>query len=349
MPFTFSNKIVEVLVVEADAAAAETISGLLHRNFHPRIVQTLEEAENLLDSTPPDILMCADDLAEESGLVFLERTHNRWPNIPKIIMVPKMDGELFFNAMKEAPQLVFLEKPVEKTALHRALRNALRDPNSKSAEELLQIRKKPLNSPKVSLPASNGDTPTAQIIIVESDEKSAKNLSRLIPSEFQCRIIPDLSEAEQILDLNPPDIFICSQEQSGENGLSFLQRTHDKWPRMHRILTVFNPDGEFFFHAMNDARVTSFLNKPVKKSELLSRLRHALQESSADLDEDIHSEEGGDQRIAGVMRLILMGLLLLISSAGVFMVFLIIYHVKRLAHLGTMIFSDWSLHNLLWR
>jgi DNA-binding response OmpR family regulator len=123
----YAIKGVDILIVEPDAEAAKILPLLLPWGFRHRIVSTLQEAEAILDSNPPSLLMCADDLEQESGLMFFSRTQGKWNETKRILMVPSPDGEFFFIAMREVPPLYYLSKPVEKKDLLHVIRRALHE------------------------------------------------------------------------------------------------------------------------------------------------------------------------------------------------------------------------------
>ena len=93
---------VDILILEKDPEAADAICELLPTEFTRRIVPSVEEAEAELDRRLPCLFLCADDLPEESGLMFLARTRGKWGNLRRILMVADPAGEPFFSTMMKA-------------------------------------------------------------------------------------------------------------------------------------------------------------------------------------------------------------------------------------------------------
>ena len=119
-------KPLNILIVEPDADAAKLLPRLLPWGFYHMIVQTLEEAEAILDANPPGVLICADDLLEETGLMFFSRTQNRWEKTKRILMAPSPDGEFFFLSVRETnPPYALISKPVNKQELSHVIHRLL--------------------------------------------------------------------------------------------------------------------------------------------------------------------------------------------------------------------------------
>ena len=89
---------VRILILEVDSETSFLISTLLPKEYRQTCVTTVEEAEAILDEGLPDLFICADDLPVESGLMFLARTREKWPQLRRLLMMPDPDGDLYFHA-----------------------------------------------------------------------------------------------------------------------------------------------------------------------------------------------------------------------------------------------------------
>ena len=134
-------KAIDILIVEPDAEAAKALSLILPWECRCDIVHTLQEAESILDSRSPSLLICADDLPTESGLMFFSRTRGKWSETRRILMVPAPEGEFFFLAMREFPPLYYVHKPVEKRELLHVMRHALHDVFQQDAPVTEEVKK----------------------------------------------------------------------------------------------------------------------------------------------------------------------------------------------------------------
>lgn len=103
---------VDVLVLENDPSARELVASALPSHWPCACVSGTAEAEAFLDAHAVKVLVCSDDLPDESGLMFLARTRDRWPKVRRVLLAPSLDGELFFHAMREVSLFDYLSKPV---------------------------------------------------------------------------------------------------------------------------------------------------------------------------------------------------------------------------------------------
>ena len=342
---------VDILILESEPKAADIICELLPRDFSPRIVSSVQEAEAELDNRLPDLFLCADDLPEESGLMFLARTRGKWTTLRRILMAPDPDGELFFSALREVPLLSYISKPLEKREFHRILRHALweSDPDTHPVE----ARKDPAVS-REHLHKSLGEmaplqlspmVPSTDVVIIEADPHAAARLTSLLPWGFRHHIASTVEEAETLLDANPPHLILCADDLPTESGLMFLARTKEKWPTTKRLLMVPNPDSEFFFYATQQVSFLSYLSKPVRKIELLHVLRHVLHDNFSEEENLSFPEEEPPPPEGSILKGVAGCFVLLLGAALVFLILEVIYQIK--CKTGFDVFPNWHLFDFL--
>ncbi|TSA30680.1 MAG: response regulator [Verrucomicrobiaceae bacterium] len=121
-----AEKEAEILILEPDAAAAAAIAAALPARSMSVFLNSLAEVEEFLETSQPQLFLCADDLPGETGLMFLSRTGERWPGMQRVLMAPDLDGELFFHAMREVKVFSYLNKPVNRGELIRTIHHAIR-------------------------------------------------------------------------------------------------------------------------------------------------------------------------------------------------------------------------------
>jgi len=115
-----------ILILEPDAAAAAAIASALPARVGSVFLNSLAEVEEFLETSQPQLFLCADDLPGETGLMFLSRTGQRWPGMQRVLMAPDLDGELFFHVMREVKVFSYLNKPVDRGELIRTVHHAVR-------------------------------------------------------------------------------------------------------------------------------------------------------------------------------------------------------------------------------
>ena len=102
----------DVLLLENDPAVRDAIAAALPAQWPRACVASPKEAESFLDGHNVKVLVCSDDLPDETGIMFLARTKDRWPKVRRVLLAPSLDGELFFHAMREVSLFDYLSKPV---------------------------------------------------------------------------------------------------------------------------------------------------------------------------------------------------------------------------------------------
>ncbi len=130
------SNILDVLVVEADADIGRELTQSFPRGTRFELVCSTAQAEERLRSHGAKVLICADDLEAESGLMFFARTKTLWPAMQRILLARPLDPELFFLAMKEVKLFHYLNKPVDPAEVARVVSLSLRDSPLARAREL---------------------------------------------------------------------------------------------------------------------------------------------------------------------------------------------------------------------
>ena len=178
------------------------------------------------------------------------------------------------------------------------------------------------------------------IVILERDEKTVAFIAAQLPKEYDCRYVATTAAAETLIDARVPDLFLCADDLTDESGLMFIARTRHKWPTTKRILMVPDPDPEFFFHASRELPVLSYLEKPVKKQELLHILRHGLATNQELEDQEGFPAEAEDvtQLSRQFIRYGTWAILILLGAVVVFVVLMLIYDFK--CKYGTELFPN---------
>jgi CheY-like chemotaxis protein len=76
-----------------------------------------------------------------------------------------------------------------------------------------------------------------RLLVVDDDPRVLSSFRRLAHGlQLQMRFAEDAEDAQRQLDAETPDIIICDYRLPGLDGLSFLERVHDRHPDVKRIL-----------------------------------------------------------------------------------------------------------------
>jgi DNA-binding NtrC family response regulator len=110
-----------ILLLETEEATRAAVLAALPKDRLCQIVSSTAEAEAVLDAREVKVLLCSDNLPDETGLMFLARTRDKWPCLRRILLAPELDGELFFHAMREVSLFDYLAKPIVPSELQAAV------------------------------------------------------------------------------------------------------------------------------------------------------------------------------------------------------------------------------------
>ncbi len=102
------------------------------------------------------------------------------------------------------------------------------------------------------------------VLVVDDDPQVLavfRRLTRRLPADF--RFATSVEQAQACVDERVPDVIICDYRLPGVDGLTFLERIHQRYPAVRRVLHT----GEAIFrtHFQLDVPV---LAKPCPPEEL---------------------------------------------------------------------------------
>jgi two-component system response regulator HydG len=124
----------------------------------------------------------------------------------------------------------------------------------------------------MAAPATQAMGTDMAVLIVDDEPDILESLKVVLENSIphvQCRTA--LSAAEGMTELNKGgiDLVLCDYRMPGTNGLEFLQQARAKEPDVPRILMTAFPRLELAIEAINDARVETFLTKPMNPEKLV--------------------------------------------------------------------------------
>lgn len=111
-----------------------------------------------------------------------------------------------------------------------------------------------------------------RLLVVEDEEDIRELLAELLGSSLENVVVesrPDAQAALRAIAANPPDLIITDYKMPGMNGLDFLMHVRLQHPNVPAILITAFPDLDIAIRAINEARVQSFLQKPIDPQQVL--------------------------------------------------------------------------------
>ncbi len=147
----------DVLAVDSDVATLEAVRSVGGTAWFLETATSTGEAERILDSRPVRVLLCADDLEGETGLMFLARTRDRWPTLQRVLLAPELDAGLLMHAIREVSVFNYLPKPPDREALRHLVEHALRQSEllANLAQTHKELDRERVNNARLSTPAAS--------------------------------------------------------------------------------------------------------------------------------------------------------------------------------------------------
>ena len=126
-------------MIEADQQTVLALRELIDPELRTAWVASALEGGHFLRKHDVRVVICADDLPDLPGLMFLAETRNLWPATQRILMCHDLDADLLLHTMREGGILNYLPKPLDGGATGHLIEHALRQ--SRMMESLTTTRR----------------------------------------------------------------------------------------------------------------------------------------------------------------------------------------------------------------
>lgn len=115
-----------ILVVDDEIRSLETLERILQDDFDVKTASTTEEAERILQEEWVQIVLCDQRMPGVSGVEFLKKVREQWPEVIRMIISGYTDSEDIISAVNEAGIYQYITKPWHPDNLLLTLKNASR-------------------------------------------------------------------------------------------------------------------------------------------------------------------------------------------------------------------------------
>ncbi len=141
------------------------------------------------------------------------------------------------------------------------------------------------------------------MLIVDDDEVLLRSLRRILKGryEVQCEANP-YRALVALEDDGPFAVIVSDLTMPGVDGIELLERAHAEAPETPRVLLTGNATLPDSIQAVNRARITSFLTKPVAPDELIRRIDQAVLQHDELVDDLDHGTEILEGSAAALME-----------------------------------------------
>ena len=128
-----------VLIVDDEVRSLESLERILGEDFDVKIASNVQEAEALLQTEWVQIILCDQRMPDTTGVEFLTRVREQWPDVIRMIISGYTDSEDIINALNEAGVYQYITKPWHPENLILTLKNAAELFQLQRQNELLSI------------------------------------------------------------------------------------------------------------------------------------------------------------------------------------------------------------------
>ncbi len=128
-----------ILIVDDEPRSLEALERTLYDEFDILTAETAAEAERLLAENWVQVILCDQRMPGESGVAFLTRVRERWPDVIRIIISGYTEADDIIAGLNEAGIYHYITKPWQPEKLILTLKNALAMFELQRQNELLAI------------------------------------------------------------------------------------------------------------------------------------------------------------------------------------------------------------------
>ena len=114
-----------VLVVDDEPRSLETLRRTLEEEYEVLTAPSAHEAEEILEREWVQVVICDQRMPGETGVDFLSRVRDRWPETVRIIISGYTDAGDLVEAINKAGIYQYISKPWHPDKLLLKLRNAV--------------------------------------------------------------------------------------------------------------------------------------------------------------------------------------------------------------------------------
>ncbi|KEA65677.1 Hydrogenase transcriptional regulatory protein HoxA [Marinobacterium lacunae] len=221
----YQNPRATVLCVDDEIRSLETLERTLDEEFDVLTASSAEQAMALLEEYPVHAVLCDQRMPDETGVEFLARVRERWPQTARLILSGYTDSEDIIRGLNEAGIFQYLTKPWHPDHLLLTLRNACQMIALQSENALLATEMR-LTAPQAE----------AQVQAKKDRLRQRFDFSEILRS----RESPLNALCEHVAQVAPYDISVLVTGPSGSGKELFARALHYNSLRADKPFVVEN-------------------------------------------------------------------------------------------------------------
>jgi DNA-binding NtrC family response regulator len=266
------------------------------RDLQSQVALSGEEALQVLDSDPPDVIVLDLRMPGIQGMEVLERVRKEHPHI-QVIILTGHGGEKEEAEARRLGAFEYLQKPADTGDLVRLIQGAWRR-SIQVAKELLKESREEFDRSMTAAALAEGGMPdeavgmmhrtraeeeepakagALRVLLVDDEEDYVRTMAeRMEMRDVGSEVALNGEEALAMLEGDMPDVMVLDLKMPGMGGLEVLEEVRKRYPGVQVIiLTGHGSDAE----EVEARRLGAFdyLTKPVDINHLMQRVREAGQ------------------------------------------------------------------------
>ena len=295
------NKMKVLLVDDEEEYVTTMAERMQMRDVGSRVALNGEEALQMVEDDPPDVMVLDLRMPGIDGMEVLERVKNEHPNVQVVILT----GHGSDKEEKEARRLgafQYLQKPADTNQILSVVRSAWSKSVQAAAEFVKdskaeidrsmtaaafaesgapELANEVMNEKKdksPSKPQQSAETTSAQslkVLLVDDEEDLVRTMAeRMEMRDLGSDVALDGQQALDMLENDIPDVMVLDLRMPGMDGMEVLRRVKDTYPQVAVIIMT----GHGSDKDEEEARrlgAFDYLRKPVDMSQLMEVVRNA--------------------------------------------------------------------------
>lgn len=136
------NRQPTLLIVDDEVRGLEALARILRDDFDVKTATNARDAEQILEREWVSIVLCDQRMPETTGVEFLTKVRQQWPDVVRMIISGYTDAEDIIQGINEAGIYQYITKPWHPDSLLLTLKNAAHLFKLQRENELLNIELK---------------------------------------------------------------------------------------------------------------------------------------------------------------------------------------------------------------
>ena len=300
---------IKVLLVDDEEDYVRTMAERMQmRDVGSRIALNGEEALQMVEEDPPDVMVLDLRMPGINGMEVLERVKNEHPNVQVVILT----GHGSEQDEKEARRLGafhYIQKPADINHILDVIRSAWRKSVEAAAEFVKESKEeidrsmtaaafaeggapefaqevmkkdRPKRSSKSPPASAEASVHAIKVLLVDDEENLVRTMAeRMEMRDLGSDVAMDGQQALDMIKDEMPDVMVLDLRMPGIDGMEVLRRVKEAYPRI-AVVVMTGHGSDKDEEEARQLGAFAYLRKPVDMNQLIKTVRKAARANNAD-------------------------------------------------------------------